>query len=325
MSRRSRSRAVASACLTVAAAAAGLIACGGATGLLDSLVDDAGPGSGPTPKTTPVATDNADEGGSATDAAPMADVGASDVNAFVEVGPPPHPIDVVSTCAQYENVPVGSYIEQANYWNEGNCPGTECMAINTATGAFSVTQAPNCGSTVSSYPNTLYGSSFGSTSPGSALPMQVGALTSVTSSWAFSVGGVSTDQYDVAYDIWFCTNDACGPSGFSGGTELMIWLDYQNTTGWEQDLGSVTLAGYNWEVWTFIQGAAGNTWTYLAYLIQPSSVTSVTNLDLLAFFRDAESRGYIQSSWYLYAIQAGDEIRTGGLPFDSNTFSVSVN
>jgi hypothetical protein len=315
--------------LLVAVAAAGLIACGGATGLLDSLVSeaDAGPGRGPTPELPPIpTTDGNDEGGSAvTDSAPVAEVGVSDAGALVEVGPPPHSTDVVTTCAQYENVPVGSYVAQADYWNEGNCPGTECMAVNTATGAFSVTQAPNCGSTVSSYPNTLYGSSFGSTSPGSVLPMQVNALTSVTSSWAFSVGGVSTDQYDVAYDIWFCPNDACGASGFSGGTELMIWLDYQNTTGWEQDLGSVTLAGYNWEVWTFTQGMAGNTWTYLAYLIQPSSVTSVTNLNLLAFFQDAESRGYIQSSWYLYAVQAGDEIRTGGLPFDSNSFSVSVN
>ena len=54
-------------------------------------------------------------------------------------------------------------------------------------------------------------------------------------------------------------------------------------------------------------------------------VTSVTNLDLLSFFRDAEVRGYLQSSWYLYAVQAGDELRTGGTPFTSHSFSVLVN
>jgi hypothetical protein len=32
----------------------------------------------------------------------------------------------------------------------------------------------------------------------------------------------------------------------------------------------------------------------------------------------------VQNSWYLYAIQAGNEPRTGGLPYN-NSFSVSLN
>lgn len=199
------------------------------------------------------------------------------------------------------------------------------MTVDASTGAFTVTQGPNCGDTVASYPNVLYGSAFGPISPGSKLPRQVSTLTSVTSSWAFSVGGTNTDHFDVAYDIWFCPNNSCGSGGFPGGLELMIWLNYQNTYGWQYDLGSVNLGGYNWEVWTFSQGGGSNSWTYLAYMIQPSMVTSVTNLDLLAFFRDAQSRGYLQSSWYLYAVQAGNEIRSGSLPYSNNSFSVSVN
>ena len=89
-----------------------------------------------------------------------------------------------------------------------------------------------------------HGSSFGTTSPGSKLPRQVSTLSSVTSSWAFSVGGTAADHYDVAYDIWFCPNNSCGAGGFNGGLELMIWLDYQNATGWEYDLGSVNLNGF---------------------------------------------------------------------------------
>ena len=60
-------------------------------------------------------------------------------------------------------------------------------------------------------------------------------------------------------------------------------------------------------------------------MIQAPMVTSVTNLDLNAFFQDAVSRGYVQNSWYLYAIQAGDELRTGGLPYNNNSFSVLNN
>lgn len=231
----------------------------------------------------------------------------------------------VTTCKQYDNFNVGSYVIETDYWNLTGCPGTQCMNVDTAHGSFTVTQGPNCGDTVASYPNVLYGSSFGTVSPGSALPKQVSALTSVKSNWAFSVGGTSTDRYDVAYDIWFCTNNSCGQNGFPGGLEVMIWLDYQNTYGWQTDLGSVELSGYNWEVWTFAQGTGANSWTYLAYLIQPTMATSVTNFDLLAFFNDAQARGYLQSSWYLYAVQAGDEIRSGGLPYTNYSFSVSVN
>jgi cellulose 1,4-beta-cellobiosidase len=231
----------------------------------------------------------------------------------------------VDTCDQYAAVKVGSYVVESDFWNQGSCPGTQCMAINDATGAFTVTQFPDCGNTVASYPNMLYGCSFGTCSPGSVLPKPVSLLTSVTSSWSFSVGGTSTDQFDVAYDIWFCPDNTCGSNGFPNGTELMIWLDYQNVTGWQNHLDTVSLDGHTWDIWVAPQATSGNNWTYLAYMIQGPMVTSVTNLDLNAFFKDAASRGYVQNSWYLYAIQAGDELRTGGLPYDSNSFSVSIN
>lgn len=154
--------------------------------------------------------------------------------------------------------------------------------------------------------------------------MPLGALTTVTSSWDFSVGGVSTDEYDVAYDIWFCPADNCA-SGFANGTEMMIWLDYQNASGWQYDLGPVSLDGHTWELWQGKMGTGTTGWTYLAYMIKAPMLTSVTNLDLNSFFQDAVSRGYIQNSWYLYAVQAGNEIRTGGLPYNNNNFSVSIN
>jgi cellulose 1,4-beta-cellobiosidase len=273
---------------------------------------------------TALCADVASQCGSApADSGAMGDADVSDAKANSDAWSPSD--GGVTTCATYENVTVGSYIVQTNYWNETGCPGTQCMTIDDVTGAFSVTQGPDCGSTVASYPNVLYGSSFGVVSPGSALPMQVSALTSATSSWSFSVGGVSTDRYDVAYDIWFCPDTTCGASGFNGGTEMMIWLDYQNTTGWGSNLGSVTLSGYDWEVWKATQDLSGSTWNYLAYLIRPPMQTSVTDLDLVSFIQDAESRSYVNNSWYLYAIQAGDELRTGGLPFTTNSFSVSIN
>jgi len=235
------------------------------------------------------------------------------------------PADVtVNTCDPNQDVTVGSYVVETNFWNQRACPGTQCMAINSATGAFTVTSFPNCGNTVASYPNLLYGCSFGTCSPGSVLPMMVSNLSTVTSSWAFSVGGAASDQFDAAYDIWFCPDNTCSV-GFAGGTELMIWLDYRNLNGYKTHLGSPSLAGYSWDLWEATMGGANMGWTYLAYMIHPPMQTSVTNLDLMAFIRDALSRGYIQNSWYLYAVQAGDELRTGGLPYDNLSFSVEVH
>ena len=194
------------ASLVVTASVAPVAACGGRTMLATGVRNDSSP---------VVASTDGDGGHTAGEGgAPAGGSGGAPAN--VDAAPPPNS---VVTCGQYQNTTVGSYIVETDYWNLGSCPGTQCMTVNDTTGAFTVTQGPSCGNTVASYPNVLYGSSFGAVSPGSVLPMQLSALTSVTSSWSFSVGGVSTDQYDVAYDIWFCPNDACGAAGFNGGTE----------------------------------------------------------------------------------------------------------
>jgi cellulose 1,4-beta-cellobiosidase len=266
-----------------------------------------------------------DDGG--VDGAVLAEAGprADAPLAVVEAGHWPAEL-TVSTCQDYASVNVGAYTVQANYWHKDLCPGTQCMEINKSTAAFSVIQGPSaCGDTVATYPNVLYGCSFGNCSPGTMLPLPVNALSKVTSSWDFSVGGAASDQYNVAYDIWFCPDDNCGSSGFPKGLEIMIWLDYKNVHGWQNDLGSVSLAGHTWEVWQATMGTGPSSWTYLAYMITSPMVTNVANLDLNAFFKDAAARGYIQNSWYLYAIQAGSELRSGGVPFNNNSFSVSIN
>ena len=242
--------------------------------------------------------------------------------------PPVWPAEqTVSSCDDFATIAVGSYVLQSNYWNKDTCPGTQCIEMNSVTGAFSVTQGPPaCGNNVASFPNVLYGCSYGNCTPASVLPKPVGQLSSLTSSWDFSAGGIASDRWNVSYDLWFCPDNNCAASGFPNGLELMIWLDYNNAYGWKTHLGSVSLAGYTWDVWAadMLVGGASASWNYMNYILKPPMVTSVTKLDLNAFIRDAIQRGYAQNSWYLYAIQAGDELRTGGLPYDSNSFSVSI-
>ena len=225
---------------------------------------------------------------------------------------------VIQTCEGNQSVTVGSYVVGTNYWNPKACGGRQCIAINDKTGSFTVTDDSfSCAPEVASYPFIFYGSHFGSLSPNSILPMKITNLKNVTTSWDFQ--SPTEGSWDAAYDVWFSR----GPStvgGFRGGAELMIWLDYRgNVPPAGQKVGQVLIDGKNWTLW---EGPIG--WNYIAYLAD-DPVTSVKDLDLMNFLKDSMSRGFIDSSWYLSAVEAGDELRTGGAPFTSHSFSVSVN
>jgi hypothetical protein len=229
----------------------------------------------------------------------------------------------VSSCSQYQGVTVGNYIVQTDYWNMGQCPGTQCMDIDDQTGSFTVTKATyNCVNSIAAYPSILYGKAFGSVSPNCDLPAPLNSLKCVESSWTFTPA--NTGRWDAAYDIWLCPDNQCGSNGFNGGAEIMIWLDYRNTNGWQHDMGPATIGGRNWEVWWWDVNDSAGKRNYVAYLAKDPT-HSVKNLDIKKFLDDAQARGYIQPSWYLYAVLAGVELGSAGTPFTSKSFSVAVN
>ncbi|HVM32974.1 MAG TPA: glycoside hydrolase [bacterium] len=231
--------------------------------------------------------------------------------------PSPNQAGLIQTCDGNRSVTVGAYVVGTNYWNPGVCDGRQCLTIDDRTGSFTV-DSDNfaCAPEVASYPFIFYGSHFGSVSPGSALPLPVSQLASVTSDWAFKPS--KSGSWDAAYDVWF-SRGLSTAQGFKGGAELMIWLDYQgDVPPAGTRVGPVTLGGKSWTLW---EGNIG--WNYIAYLAdQP--VTAVKALDILAFTRDAAARGYLSPDWYLAAVEAGNELRTGGTPFTSLSYSVSL-
>jgi hypothetical protein len=72
--------------------------------------------------------------------------------------------DTISTCAPQQNVRVGPYITQTDFWNQGKCPGTQCVDIDDQTGSFTVTQNTPICPDVSSYPSMVYGRAWGQNS-----------------------------------------------------------------------------------------------------------------------------------------------------------------
>jgi Glycosyl hydrolase family 12 len=147
------------------------------------------------------------------------------------------------------------------------------------------------------------------------MPIQESAITSVLTAWNFVPS--PTGKWDIAYDIWFNTTPST--NSCPNGLEIMIWL---NQAGGARPAGSqvgvVVINNMTWNVW-YGTGGCGPDLSYKA----ATPVNSV-NFDLLPFFKDAISRGYLVGSWYLIDVEAGTEIWTPGSNFQTNSFSVSV-
>jgi hypothetical protein len=220
-------------------------------------------------------------------------------------------------CEKFGTVDVNNreYVLQNNRWNsdEDQCVDIKGTAFTVTEGHFDIpTQGPPA-----TYPAIFKGCHWGNCTEHSGMPVQVANLPAVTSSWSTTHPATGA-AFDVAYDVWF--NHAATTPGQPDGTELMIWLDHG---GGVQPAGSkvatVTLAGATWDVW------AGKmpSWRYVAYVRQPAA-SQVDNLDLRAFVKDCVTRGYIDPSLYLIAIEAGFEIWKGGAGFATSSFSATV-
>jgi hypothetical protein len=224
----------------------------------------------------------------------------------------------VTTCERFGTVNVAgkTSIVQNNLWNPA-ATGAQCLSVNDVTGAFTITTANNTGSSdgaPASYPAILKGCHWGNCTTNSGMPIRASSVGSATTSWNVSTGSGS---WDAAYDIWF--NSTASTSGQPDGLELMIWINHM---GPPQPIGSrvatVWIAGANWDVWV---GNIG--WNVVSYV--RTSGTNSVSFDLKPFFNDSQSRGQLQSGWYLITVEAGFELWQGGAGMASNAFSLAIN
>ena len=224
----------------------------------------------------------------------------------------------MTTCEQYGNVDINGkvYVVQNGMWNPSP-GGAQCLSVDNGSGAYTVTTQTNrsTGGAPASYPFIYRGCHWGYCTDSNPMPVQVSSISTATSSWSVTT---APGVWNVSYDIWFNTTPTTGSA--PDASELMIWL---NSQGGVQPSGSLVASNVN------IDGAAYNVWfspnsgaNYIAYR-KTSPATSLSP-DLKAFINDAVSRGYIQPSWYLIAVEAGFEIWDGGVGMGTNSFSVSV-
>jgi hypothetical protein len=126
----------------------------------------------------------------------------------------------------------------------------------------------------------------------------IGQLTNVKSSWSFTMGSTG----NAVYDIWFSNSNAAIPAA-----ELMIWI---GNTG-KNALGNSAGAAFMGK--TPYVGTNGTGEQVISYWVAAPGETSVSNFDLLPYFKDAASKGYagLSNNSVLLGVQTGFEVYAG--------------
>ncbi len=213
-----------------------------------------------------------------------------------------------------QDIAEGRYRVINNVWGAETA---QCIEVGLKTGKFTIMRAEHRnGNNVAAYPAIYIGCHWGACTNQSGLPLRVDALAQLYSSWKLTP--IDSGRWNAAYDIWFSPS-LTSTNGYSGGAELMIWLNWRgNVVPGGSRVATVSIGGASWEVWF-----ADWDWNYIAYRrVEPT--TEVVRLDLKAFIDDAVARGYISPSWYLHAVETGFELWEGGAGLKSSNFSVSM-
>ncbi len=206
----------------------------------------------------------------------------------------------------------GEYIVYNNIWGSG--AGEQCIDVDGVD--FTVSLSTHNSTGVAAYPCIYKGyHHWHSETDNSGMPIKISDIGSVPITWDIE-GTNAGGTWNAAYESWFSQSGHADPAN---GGELMIWINYAGSaTPGGTKVGSLNIEGYNWDVYY-----ADWDWNYIAYRIT-NRVNSVS-FDLKPFIDDCVSRGYLNSSWHLDALEAGFEIWRDGQGLRSVSFSGSVN
>ena len=226
---------------------------------------------------------------------------------------------VGDTCTVNAADIVGKYWINNNQWGvaQSGTSGQQCMWSTCQTGDL-VGWGTNWNWTngsggVKTYVSLVFGWQFGIKLPNTGLPIRldVGTLPAVNCGWDFTVS--TTGTLDVSYDTWLHTLDVSAADAGMGtnatpSQEVMVWL---YTAGGAGPIGpvvasNVSLAGTTWDLH---QGPGGSTWPVSSYVRTGNATTAVMNM--MVFYNDLVSRGWIPNTRYLSSIQAGTEVFSG--------------
>jgi len=207
----------------------------------------------------------------------------------------------------------GEYRVYNNVWG-ATTPQT--LEVNQSSTYFRVISSGhnNTSGVPASYPFILKGSHFGGTptTKNNPLPIQVQNISSAPFTWVVGTKDAS-GKWNAAFEAWF---NKTGTGGNNDG-ELMIWI---NSHGGPSPAGSkvttVEILGHSWDLYL---NPSSNVISY-----KKTSVTDSISLDFKYFIHDAVNRGFLFTTWYLLAMEAGFEIWIDGQGLTSYSFSATA-
>nr|AGC24033.1 xyloglucanase B [Rhizomucor miehei] len=213
-------------------------------------------------------------------------------------------------CGQWDTTSAGPYTVYNNLWGEGSATsGSQCTSVNSIDGnvlSWSTSWSWAGGQyNVKSYANAELKFDAVKLSSVSSIPFQ----------WSWSYSG-SNIVADVAFDLWTSTANT---SDFE--IEIMVWLAAIGGAGPIGDsVGTFSYGGYTWNL------HKGNNGSNDVYSFVATEQIKSIKSDLLPFFKHLIDSGYISSSQYLRAVQAGTEPFLGSnAKLVTSSYSVSVN
>jgi len=227
--------------------------------------------------------------------------------------------DATTFCGQWDTSTNGNYELLLDQWGlSGATSGSDCASITSLSGqnlAWTTTWNWVGGTGVKSFTNIQLNTNINK---------QLSAISSIKTSWFWTINYSKTPVCDVAYDLF----TANSPGG-SATNEIMIWLaNYQagpissqyNSAGQPVPIASdVSIGGYTWNLYSGSNGANA-VWSFL------TTATSITNFqsDAMDFLNYLIEHEGLSSSQYLTTFQAGTEATSGSATLTTTSYSAVI-
>ncbi|OLL24478.1 putative xyloglucan-specific endo-beta-1,4-glucanase A [Neolecta irregularis DAH-3] len=157
-----------------------------------------------------------------------------------------------------------------------------------------------------------------------ASPQEVSIIHSIPSSWTWSYEGNAVDA-DVAYDMFFSPTENSEAS-----VEVMIWLGALGGAGpiWDgATTWNVTIGAHNWTLYHGVNKYQSNFALNVYSFIRNDATGDIRTFtgDIKYFLTLLESRGFLDTSYYLQNIGAGTEAFTANSArFQTISYQVKI-
>jgi hypothetical protein len=142
---------------------------------------------------------------------------------------------------------------------------------------------------------------------------QISALTTVRSSWSFTMG----TSGNAVFDLWF--GNSATPA--VPNAELMIWIGNKD----KMPIGYGTACGAAFNGRTPYCGTNGTGERVVSYWVNTGTNGSpVTDFDILSYVKDAASKGYagLSNSTYMIGVQTGFEVYSGS--WTTSSYNITI-